>query len=245
MEENLICGPKFAIPDEFLSDFSMGGRVPIVFEFRHETSNGSLNWSIEYWDALQPKISELFKNGTPVAYSSDIHLVNVLQAYPLQGKNVIVIGSVHPVYEAIVSRLGGNPSTVEYRKINHNIPGLRTYTVPELRSAAIDFDNALSISSVEHDGLGRYGDPIDPSGDLKAMEHIRRLIKPGGYLFFSVPVGLDAVCWNSHRIYGKARLPLLLKGWEILAASGFSSESLDHGKIGEYSEPVFVLRAIS
>ncbi len=31
------------------------------------------------------------------------------------------------------------------------------------------FDMALSISSFDHDGLGRYGDPLDPVGDLKAM----------------------------------------------------------------------------
>jgi hypothetical protein len=46
-----------------------------------------------------------------------------------------------------------------------------------LLSAA--FDVVLSISSFEHDGLGRYGDPLNPDGDLAAMRSTRRLLKPG------------------------------------------------------------------
>jgi len=54
---------------------------------------------------------------------------------------------------------------------------------------------------VEHVGLGRYGDPLDPEGDTKAMIELRRVIAPGGNLFFVVPVGRPRVCFNAHRIY--------------------------------------------
>ena len=50
-----------------------------------------------------------------------------------------------------------------------------------LRDTALSaaFDVVLSISSFEHDGLGRYGDPLNPDGDLAAMRSTRRLLKPG------------------------------------------------------------------
>lgn len=54
----------------------------------------------------------------------------------------------------------------------------------------------------EHVGLGRYGDPLDPEGDLKAMRELRRVLAPGGSLLFVVPVGRPRVCFNAHRIYG-------------------------------------------
>ena len=54
---------------------------------------------------------------------------------------------------------------------------------------------------VEHIGLGRYGDPLDAEGDLKAMHHLQRVIAPGGSLLFVVPVGRPRVCYNAHRIY--------------------------------------------
>jgi SAM-dependent methyltransferase len=55
---------------------------------------------------------------------------------------------------------------------------------------------------VEHVGLGRYGDPLDPDGDLKAMAELARVLAPGGSLLFVVPVGRPRVVFNAHRVYG-------------------------------------------
>ena len=54
---------------------------------------------------------------------------------------------------------------------------------------------------VEHLGLGRYGDPLDPDGDLKAMRELARVLAPGGSLLFVVPVGQPRLMFNAHRIY--------------------------------------------
>lgn len=54
---------------------------------------------------------------------------------------------------------------------------------------------------VEHVGLGRYGDPIDPTGDLKAVAELGRVLAPGGALLFVVPVGRPKIAFNAHRIY--------------------------------------------
>jgi SAM-dependent methyltransferase len=54
---------------------------------------------------------------------------------------------------------------------------------------------------VEHIGLGRYGDPIDPEGDLKAIAELRRVLARGGSLLFVVPVGKPRIQFNAHRIY--------------------------------------------
>ena len=70
--------------------------------------------------------------------------------------------------------------------------------------------------------MGRYGDPINPVGDLEAMKLPKKLIKKGGLLFFSVPIGKDCIVWNAHRIYGKIRLPMMFEGWEVLKTFGYS-----------------------
>jgi SAM-dependent methyltransferase len=56
------------------------------------------------------------------------------------------------------------------------------------------------MHTVEHVGLGRYGDPIDPDGDLKAIRELKRVLAPGGNLLFVVPVGKPSVVFNAHRI---------------------------------------------
>ena len=54
---------------------------------------------------------------------------------------------------------------------------------------------------VEHVGLGRYGDPFDPDGDLKAVAELRRVVAPGGTLLYAVPVGRPRIMFNAHRVY--------------------------------------------
>ncbi len=54
---------------------------------------------------------------------------------------------------------------------------------------------------VEHIGLGRYGDPLDPNGDIKAMHELQRVLAADGNLLFVVPVGRPRILFNAHRIY--------------------------------------------
>ena len=79
-------------------------------------------------------------------------------------------------------------------------------------------DVAISFSGVEHDGLGRYGDPVNPDGDLAAVREIRRCLKPHGVLLLAVPsCHRDTVFFPGHRVYGPVRLPRLIAGFRLLA----------------------------
>ncbi|MBI3704986.1 MAG: DUF268 domain-containing protein, partial [Rhizobiales bacterium] len=44
---------------------------------------------------------------------------------------------------------------------------------------------------IEHIGLGRYGDPIDPSGSIAGLHELERVLAPGGRLYLSTPVGRE------------------------------------------------------
>lgn len=62
--------------------------------------------------------------------------------------------------------------------------------------------NSLScMHTIEHIGLGRYGDPIDPQADITAIKELVRVLKPGGSLLFVTPVGKPKIEFNAHRIY--------------------------------------------
>jgi len=72
---------------------------------------------------------------------------------------------------------------------------------------SLPFEDASIVSLscmhvVEHIGLGRYGDPLDPEGDLKAIAELKRVLKPTGNLLFVVPIGgVPKIMFNAHRIY--------------------------------------------
>lgn len=92
----------------------------------------------------------------------------------------------------------------DYRPANLRLSNLSTGSANLL---CLPFED-VSIESlscmhvVEHIGLGRYGDPLDPEGDLKAISELKRVIAPGGDLLFVVPVGgIPKIMFNAHRIY--------------------------------------------
>lgn len=87
------------------------------------------------------------------------------------------------------------------------------------------FDVIVACSTVEHIGLsGRYGSKEDEEGDLKTMRKIATLLRPGGWLFLTIPMGRDAVYKPWHRVYGKKRLGLLLEGFEVVKSRYFVKE---------------------
>ena len=81
-----------------------------------------------------------------------------------------------------------------------------------LRYSGIDY--VASFSSIEHSGLGRYGDPVNPFADVLEIEKISCLLKPGGLLYIGLPTGKDIVMYNAHRIYGLIRWPMIIAGFE-------------------------------
>jgi hypothetical protein len=63
----------------------------------------------------------------------------------------------------------------------------------------------------------RYGDPINPDGDLEAMARIHRALVPGGFLLLGVPtLSQTIVQGNAHRLYGPDRLGQMLDGFNML-----------------------------
>jgi SAM-dependent methyltransferase len=62
-------------------------------------------------------------------------------------------------------------------------------------------DSVSALHSIEHFGLGRYGDPVDYNGSRKAIENIHRMLKVGGKLYFSVPIGKQRIEFNAQRVF--------------------------------------------
>jgi len=65
------------------------------------------------------------------------------------------------------------------------------------------FDAVVSLCTLEHVGLGRYGDEFDMQGDKKAYPAIKRVLKSDGHLIFTIPIknGKPVIWFNGHRVY--------------------------------------------
>lgn len=78
------------------------------------------------------------------------------------------------------------------------------------------FDAIVSVSTIEHVGLGFYGDPLDPDGDTRAMANLLRWVRPDGWLYCDVPYRPTySVRGTKFRMYNDAALQTrLLAGWQ-------------------------------
>ena len=67
------------------------------------------------------------------------------------------------------------------------------------------FSSISSLHVVEHVGLGRYGDKVDPVGHIKAINNLSLLLSTNGLLYLSFPIGQTSrVEFNAHRVISLA-----------------------------------------
>ena len=110
---------------------------------------------------------------------------------------------------------------LDYRPLAVELPGLHCVAGTGTRLPFLD-NSVASLSClhvIEHIGLGRYGDPLDPNGSQEAAGELARVLQPGGRLFLSVPVGRDRVCFNAHRVFGPSTIQSFLPSLRLEALS--------------------------
>jgi hypothetical protein len=208
--------PPNIVPEEMLAAFTLQGDIPLLywyFDDRNFSSSPVRNSAETYLTIFRGLDAGKFD----YYHSEGKAFFSALTRYSFTDMEVTIWGLAGCNCEALAVWAGASRViVVEYNKPVCEHPkiavcNLKEYT--ELRPAS---DFAISYSSFEHDGLGRYGDPLMPDGDLRAMRQARDGLKDGGIMFFGVPLGPDSLVWNAHRIYGKRRLPMLLRGWKLL-----------------------------
>lgn len=87
------------------------------------------------------------------------------------------------------------------------------------------------MHTVEHIGLGRYGDPLDPDGDLKAIAELQRVTAPGGSLLFVTPVGAPRIQYNAHRIYAHEQVLAAFKDMQLREFALVPDDARDGGLV--------------
>ncbi len=93
---------------------------------------------------------------------------------------------------------------IDVREFPGEIENLHTIVddATSLRQVADDSIESMSaLCSLEHFGLGRYGDPIDPEACFKCFSNIQKKLKSGGRFYLSLPVGKERVEFNAHRVF--------------------------------------------
>lgn len=124
----------------------------------------------------------------------------------------------------------------DVRPITSQIPGVKfkQANLMEPLDTTIDYCDSLScLHALEHFGLGRYGDPIDPFGHEAGLRNMVKILQQDGLFYLSVPIGIARVEFNAHRVFEPHEIIrlaedncLLLEGFAWVQ-SGVLTESVD------------------
>jgi len=243
------------IPEHMKAAFTLDGKIPVYEWYLSDTVPvNTVRWSNEYLSSfIQHFTLENIENGkarNAIYEPTKLH-VEAFTKYidSIKNKTVAVIGSVTPWIESILVNLGAKEvTTVEYNVpiCSHDI--IKTISYTDFCKSSKKYDAIVSYSSIEHSGLGRYGDPLNPNGDIETMEQIYQSLDTGGHCFVGFPVGQDYLIWNACRIYGPIRLKMMyLDKFKELEWFGCDKSYIyrDHVSVGmpSYSmQPIIVLQ---
>jgi hypothetical protein len=144
-----------------------------------------------------------------------------------------------------------NVEYVDIRPVDLKMPNLtmRPGSVLSLPYLDMSLASLSSLHVIEHVGLGRYGDPVDPECSYKAAKELQRVPAPGGKLFVGTPVGRERVAFNAHRIHFPQTVidwfsDLTLVEFSIVDDKGVFTRFVDPTLYGEadYACGLFIFR---
>jgi len=104
---------------------------------------------------------------------------------------------------------------------------------------------------IEHIGLGRYGDPINPEGTKNASYEFKRVLKKDGFLYIATPIGKEKICFNAHRILFPQTIldyfnPLKLIEFSVITDDGTYIENTNPNKFKDqdYACGLFIFKKL-
>ena len=216
-------------PANLLNDFIQNGDMPITKEWyinevysdsNSNNKNIQENISRANFDGWLQRV----KQHSQLNYgNTELQTIMTKYKNEIADKSVVVIGTQLPWIEAISYHLSASKiTTLDYTRKKYETDRLEWLHVNDylddlIKNKQIElFDTSASFSSIEHSGLGRYGDPLSAYGDVDAVKQVHCLLKPNSLFFLGLPASGDGssfIEFNAHRVYGTKRLDLLFKGW--------------------------------
>ena len=127
----------------------------------------------------------------------------IFEAYPAEHYD---IGSMVNSFIAHLLSFNMKVVMIDIRPLetynNKNITFIKSDATNLLQLENNSIESLSALCSLEHFGLGRYGDKVDPIAHLKAFDSIQRVMKPGGNIYISLPAWSEnRLQFNAHRLY--------------------------------------------
>ncbi|MDZ8033951.1 class I SAM-dependent methyltransferase [Nostoc sp. DedSLP04] len=147
-------------------------------------------------------------------------LQSLARLYESSSITVLDVGAAESLLSYELASFNYSVTAIDIRPIALFHPNLKFVKTdicnPVLPSAS--FDCVVALSTLEHIGLGWYGDKKEENYDFKAVQQISLLLKPEGSFILTVPYGKKALT-PVHRIYNQESLQKLIQDFRVVQIS--------------------------
>jgi Caenorhabditis protein of unknown function, DUF268 len=161
-----------------------------------------------------------------------------------QGARVLDIGAAESTFALSAASLGYTVTAIDPRPLGYGHPKLESYPslLEDWDAPSDPFAAAFLISTIEHVGLGAYGERAYGSpehgvgADVALLDRVRGLLSPAGLMILTAPYGTRDVT-ELERIYDEESLSRLLAGWDVLERQIVVRRDPLVWEAGEHVEP--------
>jgi len=170
---------------------------------------------------LNIRLPETFLKEEIVRYltESDSRIVEIplmFNMIPFPRKRILDVGCRYSLFSIQLASLGHEAHGIDINNYKRKHPNFRFREGDIIKSGYPKnyFDIVVSLSTIEHIGLGRYNDKSNVKGDIDAIKEIYRITKLGGQILITLPFG-KPVDTDWYRVYDIERIRKLLTGFKI------------------------------
>lgn len=199
--------------------------------FREMANSGEFKWGRELpilseWDASSGSLGAYFYQDQLVARW--IHEDSPMRHVDVGSRLDGFVGSLSVFREVEV---------LDIRPQLKEIPNVKFHQIDlmlPLPQKWIGCTPSLScLHTIEHFGLGRYGDTIDPAGHMKGLGQLQQMVSSGGLMYLSTPIGDQRIEFNAHRIFSPGTvLSWFETGWDIERCAVLDQNNQMHENTG-------------
>jgi hypothetical protein len=139
------------------------------------------------------------------------------------GVRILDVGSAESTFPLSAASLGYQVTAIDPRPLAYSHPNLERHTtlLEDWDAPSEPFAAAFLISTIEHIGLGAYGERVygnpehGAGADVALLDRVRQLLAPDGVMILTTPYGTRDVT-DLERIYDEKALDRLLTGWDVV-----------------------------
>jgi SAM-dependent methyltransferase len=132
-------------------------------------------------------------------------------------RTILDFGCVENILPVVLCNLGYDVHGLDFQDYPFHHPNFQFTRADILAwdAPSAKFDAVVSISTIEHVGLGYSGDPLETSGDKVAVDKLYKSLKKNGRLYITLPAGLPHI-ERGYRTYDSKSIRRLVPNIERL-----------------------------